>query len=166
MATARSLVGKDGLQKRSYIHAHGTGTPQNRVTESEIMNELAKTFGITNWPVAAVKAYLGHTLAPAAGDQLTSALGTWKYGLIPGIATIDHLAEDVHASHLTIGSAHIERSPESLDWVSLIQKDLAETSDRTSPVTKSNDEIVGETSRSYRSAGTRPTQRIGPGKGP
>ena len=95
MATARSLVGDDGLQKRSYIHAHGTGTPQNRVTESEIMNELAKTFGITNWPVAAVKAYLGHTLAPAAGDQLTSALGTWKYGLIPGIATIDHLAEDV-----------------------------------------------------------------------
>ena len=115
MATARSLVGNDGLQKRSYIHAHGTGTPQNRVTESEIMNELAKTFGITNWPVAAVKAYLGHTLAPAAGDQLTSALGTWKYGLIPGIATIDHLAEDVHASHLTIGSAHIERAPESLD---------------------------------------------------
>ena len=115
MATARSLIGDDGLRKRSYVHAHGTGTPQNRVTESEIMNELAKTFGIKNWPVAAVKAYLGHTLAPAAGDQLTSALGTWKYGFIPGIATIDHLAEDVHASHLTIGSDHIERSADSLD---------------------------------------------------
>ncbi len=115
MATARSLIGDDGLRERSYIHAHGTGTPQNRVTESEIMNELAKTFGITNWPVAAVKAYLGHTLAPASGDQLTSALGTWKYGFIPGIATIDHIADDVHASHLTIGSGHIERPPESLD---------------------------------------------------
>lgn len=115
MAAARSLIGDDGLRERSYIHAHGTGTPQNRVTESEIMNELAKTFGITNWPVAAVKAYLGHTLAPASGDQLTSALGTWKYGFIPGIATIDHIADDVHASHLTIGSGHIERAPESLD---------------------------------------------------
>jgi len=115
MATARSLIGDRGLRERSYIHAHGTGTPQNRVTESEIMNELAKTFGITNWPVAAVKAYLGHTLAPASGDQLTSALGTWKYGFIPGIATIDHIADDVHASHLTIGSGHIERPPESLD---------------------------------------------------
>ena len=115
MATARSLIGDGGLQERSYIHAHGTGTPQNRVTESEIMNELAKTFGITNWPVAAVKAYLGHTLAPASGDQLTSALGTWKYGFIPGIATIDHIADDVHASHLTIGSGHIERPPESLE---------------------------------------------------
>jgi acetoacetyl-[acyl-carrier protein] synthase len=115
MATARSLIGYGGLQERSYIHAHGTGTPQNRVTESEIMNELAKTFGITNWPVAAVKAYLGHTLAPASGDQLTSALGTWKYGFIPGIATIDHIADDVHASHLTIGSGHIERPPESLE---------------------------------------------------
>ena len=115
MATARSLIGDGGLRERSYIHAHGTGTPQNRVTESEIMNELAKTFGIKNWPVAAVKAYLGHTLAPASGDQLTSALGTWKYGLIPGIATIDHIADDVHASHLTIGSSHIERPPESLD---------------------------------------------------
>jgi len=115
MATARSLIGDGGLRERSYIHAHGTGTPQNRVTESEIMNELAKTFGITNWPVAAVKAYLGHTLAPASGDQLTSALGTWKYGFIPGIATIDHIADDVHASHLTIGSGHIERPPESLE---------------------------------------------------
>lgn len=115
MATARSLIGDGGLRERSYIHAHGTGTPQNRVTESEIMNELAKTFGITNWPVAAVKAYLGHTLAPASGDQLTSALGTWKYGFIPGIATIDHIADDVHATHLTIGSGHIERPPESLD---------------------------------------------------
>ena len=115
MASARSLIGDDGLRERSYIHAHGTGTPQNRVTESHIMNELAKTFGIANWPVAAVKAYLGHTLAPAAGDQLTSALGTWKYGFIPGIATIDHLADDVHASHLTIGSDHIHCSPESLD---------------------------------------------------
>ncbi|MEE3279872.1 MAG: beta-ketoacyl synthase [Pseudomonadota bacterium] len=115
MATARSLIGDDGLRKRSFIHAHGTGTPQNRVTESEIMNELAKTFGIADWPVAAVKAYLGHTLAPAAGDQLTSALGTWKYGLIPGIGTIDHIADDVQASHLTIGPDHIERSPDSLD---------------------------------------------------
>ena len=35
--------------------AHGTGTPQNRVTESAILNETARAFGIEGWPVAAVK---------------------------------------------------------------------------------------------------------------
>ena len=40
------------------MQAHGTGTPQNRVTESHILNELAKTFGIESWLTGAVKCYL------------------------------------------------------------------------------------------------------------
>ena len=115
LGLGRAILGEDAVRERSYVHAHGTGTPQNRVTESHILNEMAKTFGIERWNVAAVKAYLGHTLAPASGDQTTSALGTWQYGWIPGIATIDEPAEDVHHSHLRIAPEHIEVDPTSLD---------------------------------------------------
>lgn len=116
LALGRAIVGDEAIQRRSFIHAHGTGTPQNRVTESHILNELAKTFGIQAWPVAAVKAYLGHTLAAASGDQMTSVLGTWCDGIIPGISTIDHIAEDVFHSNLHISSNDIELdSPQSME---------------------------------------------------
>lgn len=115
LGLARSIIGEPGIKHRSFVHAHGTGTPQNRVTESHILNEMAKTFGIEQWNVAAVKAYLGHTMAPASGDQLTSALGSWQEGLIPGIATIDHIADDVHASNLRLGPDHIEIDPNEME---------------------------------------------------
>ncbi len=111
MGLARTLGGEAVLRHGSYVQAHGTGTPQNRVTESHILNELAKQFGIERWPVAAVKAYLGHSLGPASGDQLSAVLGAWQYGWIPGIATIDHVAADVHASHLRIEPEHLEIDP-------------------------------------------------------
>lgn len=121
MASARAIVGDEGI-KRSFVQAHGTGTPQNRVTESHILNEMAKTFGIDNWPVAAVKSYLGHTLAVAAGDQLMSTLGVWQYGIIPAISTIDHIAEDVHDSHLNILQQNLEVGPEGMDVAILNSK--------------------------------------------
>jgi len=92
--------------KQTFVQAHGTGTPQNRVTESHILNQVAKTFDIDNWPVAAVKSYLGHSIAAASGDQLMAALGVWQYGWIPGIQTIEHIAEDVHDSNLEILMQH------------------------------------------------------------
>lgn len=115
LALGRAIRGEEAVRHRSFVHAHGTGTPQNRVTESHILNEMAKTFGIERWNVAAIKAYLGHTLAPASGDQTTSVLGTWRHGLIPGIATIDEPADDVHHSHLRLGPAHIEVDPTRID---------------------------------------------------
>jgi acetoacetyl-[acyl-carrier protein] synthase len=115
MALARAIVGDSALKQRSCVQAHGTGTPQNRVTESHILNELAKTFGIDQWIVAAVKAYVGHSLGPASGDQLAAVLGAWQYGLVPGIATIDHVAADVHASNLRIESEHVEIDPAAMD---------------------------------------------------
>lgn len=92
--------------KKTFVMAHGTGTPQNRVTESHIMNEVAKTFGIESWAVSAIKSYVGHSLGPAAADQITAALGVWDTGFIPGIKTIDHIADDVHKSHLNILTDH------------------------------------------------------------
>ncbi len=115
MALARSILGEESLRRRSYIHAHGTGTPQNRVTESEIMNDLARTFGIERWPVAAVKAFLGHSLAPASGDQLACAVGSWHHGWLPGITTIDAIADDVHASHLGFETRHVECERTAMD---------------------------------------------------
>lgn len=103
-ALAKGIL-EDDIQK-TFVMAHGTGTPQNRVTESQIMSEVAKTFDIDNWAVSAVKSYLGHSLGPAAGDQITAALGVWNTGFIPGIKTIDHLADDVEKSNLSILMDH------------------------------------------------------------
>ena len=40
-ALAQGILGKD--VDKTFVMAHGTGTPQNRVTESHILNEVAKT---------------------------------------------------------------------------------------------------------------------------
>jgi len=114
-ACARSLLGEKALRQRSIVQAHGTGTPQNRVTESHILNETAKAFGISKWLVGATKAYVGHSIGAAAGDQINSTLGIWQYGLVPGIATIDHIADDVHHSHLNITPAHTEVGAQGVD---------------------------------------------------
>lgn len=100
MAAARGMLGEDGLRTGTYMHAHGTGTPQNRVTESAIMSEVAKAFGIPRLSIAAIKSYVGHSLAPAGGDQLSAILGAWQDGIIPGIKTIDHIADDVAQENL------------------------------------------------------------------
>lgn len=115
MGLVRSMLGEDGLRQRSYVQAHGTGTPQNRVTESHILNELARVHGIQGWPVGAVKAHLGHSMAPAGGDQLAAVLGQWAHGWLPGITTIDHVADDVHASHLHLPMRHLELDPERME---------------------------------------------------
>jgi acetoacetyl-[acyl-carrier protein] synthase len=107
-AAVRSMLGEDSLRRGGIVQAHGTGTPQNRVTESHILNEVASNFGIERWPVAAVKAYLGHSIGAAAADQLVTTLGVWQDGILPGIATIDEIASDVHASHLALGKQHTE----------------------------------------------------------
>ncbi|KHT62179.1 beta-ketoacyl synthase [Photobacterium gaetbulicola] len=104
-ALAKAILGAEGV-KQTYVQAHGTGTPQNRVTESHILNEVAKTFNIDNWPVAAIKSYVGHSMSAAPGDQLIASLGVWQYGWIPGIKTIDHIADDVHQSNLNILTDH------------------------------------------------------------
>lgn len=115
MGIARAILGEDGLRHRTHMQAHGTGTPQNRVTESHILNEMAKLHGIEAWPVAAIKAYVGHSLGPAGGDQLAAALGTMSEGWMPGITTIDHVADDVHRGNLNLSTSHLELDPESQD---------------------------------------------------
>lgn len=104
VASARAILGDESIRQRSMIQAHGSSTPQNRVTESQIFDQIAQVFNISSWPVSAVKAYVGHSLSAASGEQLIASLGIFKYGLIPGIKTIDKVADDVFADRLQIST--------------------------------------------------------------
>ncbi len=111
LAAARAVVGDQALREGGLVLAHGTGTPQNRTTESEILSRVAAAFGIDSWPVVAVKCYLGHSIGTAAGDQLGAALGIWQRGILPGITTIDSVAADVRQDHLSLSRVHREVDP-------------------------------------------------------
>lgn len=104
---ARSLLGDEKLRRASYVQAHGTGTPQNRVTESHVFDRIAGAFGIEDWLIASIKCYVGHSLGAAAGDQFMAALGAWADGIVPGIFTLDAVAADVHRQHLRFSQAHV-----------------------------------------------------------
>lgn len=106
----REILGEESLRQRTFLHAHGTSTPKNRVTESHVFDLVARAYGIHDWPVVAVKAYVGHSQGSAAGDQLTSALGSFAHGLLPGISTLDAVADDVHAERL-----RFSREPQRLE---------------------------------------------------
>ena len=114
VASAKALLGERAVREHSFIQAHGSSTPLNRVTESKIYHEIAQTFAIKDWPVCAVKSYLGHSLASASGDQLAMTLGIFAHGVIPKVNGIDHVAEDVFAEHLHIPLKHIKQS--ALHW--------------------------------------------------
>ena len=115
MGVARAILGDESLRHRSYMLAHGTGTPQNRITESQIFSQMAQNFGIESWPVAAIKAYIGHSLACASGDQILAAVGAWEDGIIPGIKSITELAPDVHTRNVDFLLEHREIGPDTMD---------------------------------------------------
>ncbi|MDR2212740.1 MAG: beta-ketoacyl synthase [Pseudomonadales bacterium] len=121
-ASTQAVVGEKALRERSFVQAHGTGTPQNRVTESAIFSEVARHFGIRNWPIAALKSYLGHSIASAGADQLALTLGVWRHGIIPGILTTGQIAEDVHREGLDILLDHREVGAQNIDAVLLNSK--------------------------------------------
>lgn len=108
VALARTLVGEDLVKTASFVQAHGSSTPQNRTTESKILNDVASAFGIESWPIAAIKSYIGHSLGPASGDQLVSTLGIFNRGILPGIKTIDGIADDVFDERLAISKTDSE----------------------------------------------------------
>jgi len=106
VALAKNILGEQALKERSFILAHGSSTPQNRVTESHIYHRIAETFAIDAWPVVAPKAFVGHTIGPASGDQMAMALGVFAHNIMPGITTINEVAADVFDEHLNIATQH------------------------------------------------------------
>jgi acetoacetyl-[acyl-carrier protein] synthase len=67
-----------------------------------VLDKVAEHFGITDWPVTAIKAFVGHSLAPASADQLVSSLGVLTHGVLPGIKTIEKVADDLYDKRLAI----------------------------------------------------------------
>lgn len=106
------LLGDEGLRHRSLLHAHGTSTPQNRVTESHVFDRVAEAFDVRDWVVAATKCYVGHSLGAASADQAIFALGSLALGWVPGIATVREFAADVHAARLSLRAEHREFAPD------------------------------------------------------
>jgi acetoacetyl-[acyl-carrier protein] synthase len=99
LESVKSMLGEESLM-RSIMLSHGTGTPLNKVTESEIFSFFSRKHNIAQWPVLANKAYVGHSVAAAAGDQLAMALGIWNHGILPGIHSIDAISDDVRQEGL------------------------------------------------------------------
>ena len=127
LAATRNVIGEQRTQRNSFIQAHGTGTPQNRVSESEILNRLSATFGIEKWPVAAIKSQLGHSVASASGDQIIASLGVWSENILPEIAGVDQLADDVATEHLDFLLTHANWRPKAWMPLSSTPKGSAET---------------------------------------
>lgn len=100
VSLAQAIIGEKNLKNNTFVSAHGSGTPQNRVTESFIINNIASLFGIKNWQVCGVKSYLGHSTGAAAGDQLAFMLGSFANNIIPGISTVEKIADDVYNEYL------------------------------------------------------------------
>lgn len=108
VAAVRAILGDDAIRRRSFIQAHGSSTPQNRTTESRVFDQVARAFGINAWPVTAVKAFLGHSLAPASADQMISSLGIFRDEILPGIKTMDAVADDIFDERLTIPTRDLD----------------------------------------------------------
>ena len=115
VAAAVNIVGTESVRKHSFVHAHGSSTPANRTTESQLIERVAQAFDIYDWPVTAIKAYVGHSLSTASGDQLISALGTFKYQMIPGIKTIAEVAPDVAQERLRFPLQDMDVSGDKMD---------------------------------------------------
>ncbi|AEF53814.1 beta-ketoacyl synthase [Marinomonas posidonica] len=122
MAYLENIVGNEGLTKRTFIQAHGTSTPQNRITESHVLSKAATSFGATDIPVVAMKAFLGHSQGTAGGDQLHLSLGVWQDGILPGITTSNAIADDVYQDGLKFQLKHEHYGAEYFDAALLNSK--------------------------------------------
>jgi acetoacetyl-[acyl-carrier protein] synthase len=114
MAAAKRDLGEEALSKGSFVQAHGSSTPQNRTTEADIFSSLAQAFNIKQWPITAIKAHLGHSLASASADQLFTTLGAWSEGILPGIITSAKIASDVNQDNLRFVLQHEEFDPKAM----------------------------------------------------
>ncbi|CBL44482.1 putative beta-ketoacyl synthase [gamma proteobacterium HdN1] len=110
-ALAAKILGDHDLRHRTLLHAHGTGTPQNRTSESHIFDRIATAFAIPRWRIAATKCYVGHSLGPAAGDQISFALGSLATGIAPGITSVEQFADDVHQDRIELANTHRQEAP-------------------------------------------------------
>ncbi|OUR80759.1 beta-ketoacyl synthase [Marinomonas sp. 42_23_T18] len=106
MAYLQKIIGEEGIKNHTFIQAHGTSTPQNRITESHVLSQTAKSFNAKSIPVTAMKAFIGHSQGTAGGDQLHLSLGVWEHGILPGFTTTQSIADDVYTDGLKFQLKH------------------------------------------------------------
>ena len=123
--------------KLSCVIAHGTGTFQNRSTESDVLSKCATSLGMKNLKVTGLKGYLGHTMGPAGGDQLACSLGIFDRGIIPGLNSTPKLADDVITNNLNFCMENEEIDTSDLDAFFLNAKGFGGNNATTS-IYKSN----------------------------
>ena len=123
--------------KISCVIAHGTGTFQNRSTESDVLSKCATSLGMKNLKVTGLKGYLGHTMGPAGGDQLACSLGIFDRGIIPGLNSTPKLADDVITNNLNFCMENEEIDTSDLDAFFLNAKGFGGNNATTS-IYKSN----------------------------
>ena len=105
---ARDILDETSFKRDGLVMAHGTGTPQNRSSESAIFSAVAQALWVNDWRVSAIKSHTGHSLGAAAGDQMSALLGIWESGWVPGIGSIDKLADDVVTDRLSFALRDVE----------------------------------------------------------
>jgi len=81
-----------------YINAHGTGTPNNDLTEETAFNTI---FGEHIPPFSSTKGYTGHTLAAAGGIEAVFSLLALKHGLIFPNLRYETMMKEFHFSPVT-----------------------------------------------------------------
>ena len=123
--------------KLSCVIAHGTGTFQNRSTESDVLSKCATSMEMKNLKVTGLKGYLGHTMGPAGGDQLACSLGIFDRGIIPGLNSTPKLADDVITNNLNFCMENEEIDTSDLDAFFLNAKGFGGNNATTS-IYKSN----------------------------
>ena len=123
--------------KLSCVIAHGTGTFQNRSTESDVLSKCATSLEMKNLKVTGLKGYLGHTMGPAGGGQLACSLGIFDRGIIPGLNSTPKLADDVITNNLNFCMENEEIDTSDLDAFFLNAKGFGGNNATTS-IYKSN----------------------------
>ena len=85
----REALAQAGLDTHDidYIHAHGTGTPNNDATESRALHRL---FGTELPPLSSTKALTGHATSAAGAIETVVSLIALQEGLIPGNLGFSH----------------------------------------------------------------------------
>ncbi|MDR1747063.1 MAG: beta-ketoacyl-[acyl-carrier-protein] synthase family protein [Tannerella sp.] len=81
-----------------YLNAHGTGTPNNDLTEGIAIMRL---FGDNIPPVSSVKCYIGHTTSAAGGIEAVISLLIMRDGVLPVQANFRNRIEEHSFSPVT-----------------------------------------------------------------
>lgn len=74
-----------------YINAHGTGTPNNDLSESQAMKRL---FGNAMPPVSSTKSFTGHTTSASGSVEAVICILALRNGFVPVNYAFEHPMED------------------------------------------------------------------------